>query len=88
MANSYLQVRPDALKSSVDSATKQLDEQIAAARGDANRNALVSQLQERRAQIQLTSLVGGRVMSQAQVPSSSSALGPVKLGIVGAVAVC
>ena len=87
MANSYLQVRSDALKSSVDSATKQLDEQIATAEGDANRNALVSQLQERRAQIQLTSTTGGRVMSQAQVPSSSS-LWPVKLGIVGAWRVC
>ena len=86
MANAYLQVRSDALKSSVDSATKQLDEQIASMEGDANRNALVSQLQERRAQIQLTSLAGGRVMSQAQVPSSSKSLGPVKLGVVGAVA--
>ena len=43
MANAYLQVRSDALKSSVDSATKQLDEQIASMEGDANRNALVSQ---------------------------------------------
>ena len=51
-----------------------------------NRAGLLSQLQDRRAQIQLTSTTGGRVMSEAQVPSSSSALGPVKMGIVGAVA--
>ena len=86
MANAYLQVRSEALKSSVDSALHQIDEQISALEGDNNRAALLSQLQERRAQIQLTSTTGGRVMSEAQVPSSSSALGPVKMGIVGAVA--
>ena len=86
MANAYLQVRSESLKSSVDSALHQIDEQISGLEGDNNRAALLSQLQDRRAQIQLTSTTGGRVMSEAQVPSSSSALGPVKMGIVGAVA--
>ena len=86
MANAYLQVRSESLKSSVDSALHQIDEQISALEGDNNRAGLLSQLQDRRAQIQLTSTTGGRVMSEAQVPSSSSALGPVKMGIVGAVA--
>ena len=70
MANAYLQVRSESLKSSVDSALHQIDEQISALEGDNNRAGLLSQLQDRRAQIQLT----------------STALGPVKMGIVGAVA--
>jgi dTMP kinase len=86
MANAYLQVRSESLKSSVDSALHQIDEQISALEGDNSRAGLLSQLQERRAQVQLTSTTGGRVMSEAQVPSSSSALGPVKMAIVGAVA--
>ena len=75
-----------ALKSSVDSTLHQIDEQISALEGDNGRAGLLSQLQERRAQIQLTSTTGGRVISEAQVPASSSALGPVKMAIVGAVA--
>ena len=86
MANAYLQVRSESLKSSVDSALHQIDEQISALEGDNGRAGLLSQLQERRAQIQLTSTTGGRVISEAQVPASSSALGPVKMAIVGAVA--
>ncbi|MEZ7666870.1 Wzz/FepE/Etk N-terminal domain-containing protein, partial [Rothia sp. 27098_8_161] len=86
MANAYLQVRSESLKSSVDSAVHQIDEQISALEGDNGRVGLLSQLQERRVQIQLTSTTGGRVMSEAQIPVSSSALGPVKMAIVGAVA--
>ena len=63
----YLQVRSESLKSSVDSALHQIDEQISGLEGDNNRAALLSQLQDRRAQIQLTSTTGGRVMSEAQV---------------------
>ena len=58
MANAYLQVRSESLKSSVDSALHQIDEQISALEGDNGRAGLLSQLQERRAQIQLTSTTG------------------------------
>ena len=48
MANAYLQVRSESLKSSVDSAVHQIDEQISALEGDNGRVGLLSQLQERR----------------------------------------
>lgn len=86
IASAYLQARANALKSNVDAATEKIDEQITAAEGDTNRAAFLAGLHDRRAQIQLTSLIGGRVISQAQIPSSPKSLGPIKLGLVGAVA--
>ena len=86
MANAYLQVRSESLKSSVDSALHQIDEQISGLEGDNNRAALLSQLQDRRAQIQLTFYHRWPRDERGSGSFFFLGFGPVKMGIVGAVA--
>lgn len=89
IAKAYLEVRQNNLKETITDSVKKLDAQIKQLEdedknnnGNAN-SAKISQMRERRNQIQLTSTVGGRVLTEAQPPKKATGLGHRKTALAG-----
>jgi putative chain length determinant protein len=89
IAKAYLEVRQNNLKETITDSVKKLDTQIKQLEdedknnnGNAN-SAKISQMRERRNQIQLTSTVGGRVLTEAQPPKKATGLGHRKTALAG-----
>ena len=84
VAEAYLEVRSEGLKSNVEDRRKKLNEKIDEAQ---NSNTIpaseLTQLRERLSQLELISQEGGRVVSSAQVPKSQKGLSPMVLTVVG-----
>ena len=84
VAAAYLEVRSEGLKATVDDRLKKLDEKIDEAKNSTTIPASeLTQLRERRSQLELISQEGGRVVSSAQVPKSQKGLSPMVLMVVG-----
>ena len=84
VAEAYLEVRSEGLKANVEDQRKKLDEKIDEAKNSTTIPASeLTQLRERRSQLELISQEGGRVVSSAQVPKSQKGLSPVVLTVVG-----
>ena len=84
VAAAYLEVRSEGLKATVDDRLKKLDEKIDEAKNSTTIPASeLTQLRERRSQLELISQEGGRVVSSAQVPKSQKGLSPMVLTVVG-----
>ena len=84
LAAAYLEVRSEGLKATVDDRLKKLDEKIDEAKNSTTIPASeLTQLRERRSQLELISQEGGRVVSSAQTPKSQKGLSPMVLTVVG-----
>ena len=84
VAEAYLEVRSEGLKANVEDQRKKLDEKIDEAKNSTTIPASeLTQLRERRSQLELISQEGGRVVSSAQVPKSQKGLSPMVLTVVG-----
>ena len=84
VAEAYLEVRSEGLKANVEDQRKKLDEKIDEAKNSTTIPASeLTQLRERRSQLELISQEGGRVVSSAQVPKSQKGLSPMVLMVVG-----
>ena len=89
IAKAYLEVRQNNLKKTITDSVKKFDAQIKQLEdedknnnGNAN-SAKISQMRERRNQIQLTSTVGGRVLTEAQPSKKATGLGHRKTALAG-----
>ncbi|MDO4252745.1 MAG: hypothetical protein Q4C74_05870 [Rothia sp. (in: high G+C Gram-positive bacteria)] len=82
MAESYLEVRQESLKATVDQKTAEIRDRLDAL--DSNSDAARSSLQERLTQVEVTSTEGGRVVTQAQDSGAASSLSFLQYLLVGA----
>lgn len=84
VADAYLQVRRDALKDTVNSNVQNINDALNSL--DDSKKITRSQLEEKLAQVQITSTSAGRVVSYAEKPDAPTNLGLPKYLLVGAIA--